>query len=269
MPLKILFIGDVVGSPGRKIVGQVLPRLIRRWELGLVVCNAENAAGGSGLTVKLPRGAGRGGRRRLHAGRPRLPQGRGLQPLRADRPAAPAGQFPRRRRPARSSRWPRPATGRPSAVFTLLGRTYMRPVDCPFRAADRVLERIGADGPGHPRRHPRRGDQRQATARPLPRRPRLRRARDAHPRRHGRRADPARRDRLPDRRRHDRARTTRSSAGGTTASWPRRSPSSPPTSTSRPATPGSTAPWSRSIPRPAAPCRSGASASTRKRPAGS
>src|SRR4051794_30751746 len=51
MPLKILFIGDVVGAPGRKIVAQALPRLIRRWEIGLVVCNAENAAGGSGLTI--------------------------------------------------------------------------------------------------------------------------------------------------------------------------------------------------------------------------
>ena len=52
MPLKILFIGDIVGAPGRKIVGQLLPRLIPRWDLGLVVCNAENAAGGSGLTLK-------------------------------------------------------------------------------------------------------------------------------------------------------------------------------------------------------------------------
>src|SRR5258707_12508343 len=52
MPLKILFIGDVVGAPGRKAVGQLLPRLIPRWGLGLVVCNAENAAGGSGLTIK-------------------------------------------------------------------------------------------------------------------------------------------------------------------------------------------------------------------------
>jgi len=52
MPLKILFIGDVVGSPGRKIVCQALPRLIPRWGIGLVVCNAENAAGGSGLTIR-------------------------------------------------------------------------------------------------------------------------------------------------------------------------------------------------------------------------
>ena len=55
MPLKILFIGDVVGAPGRKIVCQVLPRLIPRWGLGLVVCNAENAAGGSGLTLAATR----------------------------------------------------------------------------------------------------------------------------------------------------------------------------------------------------------------------
>ena len=73
--LKILFIGDVVGAPGRKIVGQVLPRLIPRWGLGLVVCNAENAAGGSGLTVEVPRRAGRGRRRRHDDGRPRLSQG--------------------------------------------------------------------------------------------------------------------------------------------------------------------------------------------------
>src|SRR5882762_3721292 len=52
MPLNILFIGDVVGSPGRKIVSHALPRLIHAWDLGLVVCNAENAAGGSGLTEK-------------------------------------------------------------------------------------------------------------------------------------------------------------------------------------------------------------------------
>src|SRR4051794_29760777 len=52
MPLKILFIGDVVGAPGRKIVGQALPRLIHRWGLDLIVCNAENAAGGSGITIK-------------------------------------------------------------------------------------------------------------------------------------------------------------------------------------------------------------------------
>src|SRR5689334_24503246 len=52
MSLKILFIGDVVGAPGRKIVSQAVPRLIPHWGIGLVVCNAENAAGGSGLTVK-------------------------------------------------------------------------------------------------------------------------------------------------------------------------------------------------------------------------
>ena len=183
MPLKILFIGDVVGSPGRKIVGQVLPRLIPRWGLGLVVCNAENAGGRVGPDDQVPRGAGRGGGRRLHAGRPRLPQGRGLHPLRPDRPAPPPGELPGRRARRASRRWSRRGTGRPSASSPLMGRTFMKPVDCPFRAADRVLDRIAADGQGDRRRHPRRGDQRQAAPRPLPRRPGLGRPGDAHPRR--------------------------------------------------------------------------------------
>ena len=51
MSLIILFIGDVVGSPGRKIVAQVLTRIIPRRKIGRVVCNAENAAGGAGLTT--------------------------------------------------------------------------------------------------------------------------------------------------------------------------------------------------------------------------
>ena len=75
MSLKILFIGDVVGAPGRKIVGQVLPRLIPRWGLGLVVCNAENAAGGSGLTVEMLRRTARSRRRRHDDGRSHLSQG--------------------------------------------------------------------------------------------------------------------------------------------------------------------------------------------------
>ena len=75
MSLKILFIGDVVGAPGRKIVGQVLPRLIPRWGLGLVVCNAENAAGGLRPDREMPRRTARGRRRRHDNGRSRLSQG--------------------------------------------------------------------------------------------------------------------------------------------------------------------------------------------------
>jgi metallophosphoesterase (TIGR00282 family) len=141
MPLKILFIGDVVGSPGRKIVGQVLPRLIRRWDLGLVVCNAENAAGGSGLTVKCHEDL-------VEAGVDVFTMGDHVYRKdeifnlfeQTDRILRPANFPPDA--PGEEVTLVQARDGTTVAVFTLLGRTYMRPVDDPFRAADRVLERV-------------------------------------------------------------------------------------------------------------------------------
>jgi metallophosphoesterase (TIGR00282 family) len=142
MPLKILFIGDVVGSPGRKIVAQALPRLIRRWELGLVVCNAENAAGGSGLTRKCHEEL-------VEAGVDAFTLGDHVY-----RKDEVFDLFERTDTLCRPANFPPDAPGAEAAlveardgtivgVFTVLGRTFMRPVDCPFRAADRVLEGIG------------------------------------------------------------------------------------------------------------------------------
>jgi metallophosphoesterase (TIGR00282 family) len=51
--VKILFIGDIVGEPGRKAVKQLVPGLRQRLGLGAVVANGENAAGGSGITPKV------------------------------------------------------------------------------------------------------------------------------------------------------------------------------------------------------------------------
>ena len=144
MSLNILFIGDVVGAPGRKIVGQVLPRLIPRWDLGLVVCNAENAAGGSGLTISCHEEL-------VEAGVDVFTLGDHV--YRKDEVFT---LFDRSDRLCRPANFPEDSPGAEAAivaakdgtqvgVFTLLGRTYMRPVDDPFRAADRVLERMGAD----------------------------------------------------------------------------------------------------------------------------
>src|SRR2546421_5438874 len=53
MPLRILVLGDIVGRPGRQVVHQKLPALVREREVDLVVANAENIAGGSGITANL------------------------------------------------------------------------------------------------------------------------------------------------------------------------------------------------------------------------
>src|SRR5579863_3592141 len=53
MPIRILCLGDVVGRPGRQILHQKLPALIREKTVDLVIANSENIAGGSGITQNL------------------------------------------------------------------------------------------------------------------------------------------------------------------------------------------------------------------------
>ena len=50
--VKLLFIADIVGEPGRRVVRQLVPELRRRHGLDVVIANGENAAGGSGITPK-------------------------------------------------------------------------------------------------------------------------------------------------------------------------------------------------------------------------
>lgn len=141
-PLKILFIGDVVGGPGRKVVSQLLPRLIRRWGLGLVVCNAENSAGGSGLTLRCFEELVDAGVDVMTMGDHVYRKDEIHQVFdRTDRVLKPAN-FPADS-PGPDLALVEARDGTLVAVFSVLGRTFMKPVDCPFRAADRVLDHIG------------------------------------------------------------------------------------------------------------------------------
>ena len=51
--MKILFIGDIVGSIGRDTVEKYLPRLRRKYEVDVVIANGENAAAGRGITESI------------------------------------------------------------------------------------------------------------------------------------------------------------------------------------------------------------------------
>ena len=143
VPLKLLFLGDVVGTPGRRVLAQCLPSIISAWSIDLVVCNAENSAGGSGLTPKCHREL-------LAAGVDAITMGDHIY-RRAE--IFPLLEAPNSSGICRPANLPSEAPGAefllvPApdgtlvGVFTLLGRIFTKPVDCPFRAADRVLERI-------------------------------------------------------------------------------------------------------------------------------
>jgi len=55
-PVRLLFVGDVVGSPGRRLLERLLPQLRERYSFDFTVVNGENAAGGLGITEKIARG---------------------------------------------------------------------------------------------------------------------------------------------------------------------------------------------------------------------
>ena len=141
--MRILFLGDVVGRPGYAAVTSQLPQIRSELSLDFVVVNAENAADGSGLTVRQFAGL-------VAAGVDAITMGdhiyRKLE-LKAVLDADP--------RIVKPANFPAAAPGRPwtvlstaqgaeVAVISLLGRVFMRPVDCPFAAADRVLQEIPA-----------------------------------------------------------------------------------------------------------------------------
>ena len=142
--MRILFIGDIVGKPGRDIVVRAIDALVKKEKIDLVVANAENSAGGSGLTPEIYRSLTAAGvdavtlgdhiyRRR---GVTKLLDGRSNVVKPANYPAEAAGQP-----------WMivEAKNGVRVAVLCLMGRLFMRPVDCPWRAADRVLESLPAD----------------------------------------------------------------------------------------------------------------------------
>ena len=51
--MKILFIGDIVGSPGRRAVNELVPKLREQHTLDVIIANGENSAGGNGITPDI------------------------------------------------------------------------------------------------------------------------------------------------------------------------------------------------------------------------
>jgi hypothetical protein len=136
--VNLLFIADVIGSPGRDVVRGLLPDLRRRYALDLVVGNGENAAGGFGLTRDSAAALFEAGVDVLTGGNHLWDRKDSLSYLaeeeRLVRPAnLPAGT------PGRGWGVFLTAGGVPVGVVSLLGRVFMKEADCPFRAADQAV----------------------------------------------------------------------------------------------------------------------------------
>lgn len=136
--MRLLFLGDVVGKPGRQVVLDRLPALRARWSLDVVVVNGENAAGGFGLTEAICDDLLAAGADAVTLGNHSFDQREALvfierQP-RLVRPANyPAGT------PGRGATVIETERGHRVLVVNVMGRIYMDAMDDPFAAAERAL----------------------------------------------------------------------------------------------------------------------------------
>jgi metallophosphoesterase (TIGR00282 family) len=140
--MRFLFLGDVVGAPGVLAVKALVPKLRESEQLSFVVANGENGTDGSGLNPRDYRILRAAGMDAVTLG-DHVYKKFAIADVLA-KPGEPV---------CKPANYPAAAQGKEFilfdvggvtvGVFSLLGRTYMRPVDCPFAAADRVLAAIG------------------------------------------------------------------------------------------------------------------------------
>lgn len=139
--MKILFVGDVVGKPGRDAIQRLVPRLRTAYRADFVIVNAENAAAGLGITREIAQGMFSSASVDVitlgnHAWAKRESHSYLDEEPRIIRPANyPPGV------PGRGMGFYKTIHG-PVAVLALQGRTFMEPTDNPFLMADRLLEEI-------------------------------------------------------------------------------------------------------------------------------
>lgn len=136
--MKVLFIGDIFGEPGRRALARAVPRLVAQRQIDIVIGNGENAAGGFGITPELADELFDLGLAVITTGNHAWDKKEILD------------YFPREPRLLRPANYPSGAPGSGSVVvesaggeqlgvLQLMGRAYMPTLDCPFQVAKKEL----------------------------------------------------------------------------------------------------------------------------------
>ncbi len=144
--MKLLFIGDIIGKPGREILEKVLGWLREERKIDVVIANAENSAGGSGITASIFRELLKNGIDVMTLGDHAYKQKEIIPILDTDARIVRPGNFPLKA-PGRGWTVFRTEQNITVAVISLQGRIFMAPVDCPFAAAERILGEIEVSYP--------------------------------------------------------------------------------------------------------------------------
>jgi len=141
LKIQVLCIGDIVGRPGRHILSQQLAQLVTERNINCVIANAENAAGGSGLTPQIYEKLMKYGVNLITLGDHAYRKREIISVLESQKNIV---------RPANLSPY---SAGRDFALYetsggiriatvALIGRIFMKPADCPYAKIDSVLSRL-------------------------------------------------------------------------------------------------------------------------------
>jgi 2',3'-cyclic-nucleotide 2'-phosphodiesterase len=146
MPVKILFIGDIIGKPGRDALSRELHRLVDRHRVDLVIANGENAAGGFGLTAETAQELFKCGVQMITSGNHIWDKKDSLEYIKREERIVRPANYPEGT-PGRGATVVRTPGGVKIGILNLEGRVFMNNLDCPFRCADREIAKLKEETP--------------------------------------------------------------------------------------------------------------------------
>ncbi|WP_243289808.1 TIGR00282 family metallophosphoesterase [Bacillus sp. FJAT-47783] len=136
--MKILFIGDIVGSPGREMLKRYIPQLKVKYNPHLTIVNGENAAHGKGLTEKIYHELISYGAQVITMGNHTWDKREIFEFIEKAKQLIRPANFPEGT-PGKGITY-FPIQGKEVAVINLQGRTFLPAIDCPFRYADKLVQ---------------------------------------------------------------------------------------------------------------------------------
>ncbi|HHV29701.1 TIGR00282 family metallophosphoesterase [Acetivibrio mesophilus] len=136
--MKVLFIGDIFGNPGRKAAKEMIQKLKRERQIDFCIANGENAAGGSGITYVVAQELYKSGIDAITLGNHTWSKKEITNFIDSDNNIVRPANYPSEL-PGKGSTIISGEKGK-IGILNLMGRVYMDSIDCPFKAAERELE---------------------------------------------------------------------------------------------------------------------------------
>lgn len=139
--MRILFIGDIVGEPGRRAIKELVPRITKKEKIDFIIANGENAAGGSGITPMLVDELLGYGIDVITSGDHIWKRKEIVERLNEDARILRPANYPRES-PGFGSTVIASKSGVEVGVINLQGRVFMQAIECPFRSAKAEVEKL-------------------------------------------------------------------------------------------------------------------------------